>query len=119
MWGAPGWARLTREHPARPGNARHVEMLQLLVGVFQLGVLELHAVLQDFELSFQLALVIQPCLLLIVILQLNLLHVLSVLTDQSRAILAALVVVPGHPHVLRRQNADVALGHGHSVSQHV
>lgn len=46
-------------------------------------------------------------------------HVLLVLSDQGGAVLAAQVVVPGHPHVLCRQNADVALVHGHSAAQAV
>lgn len=44
---------------------------------------------------------------------------LLVLADQSRSVLAAQVVVSGHPQVLGGQDADVALVHGHSVSQRV
>lgn len=94
-------------------------MLELLVHVVQLRVLQLDAVLQDVHLPLQPELLPQQLLLLLVVPQLDLRHVLLVLPDQGRAVLAALVVVPGHPHVLGRQNADVAQGNGHPVPQRV
>lgn len=94
-------------------------MFELLVHVVQLRVLQLDAALQNVDVPFQPDLLLQQLLLLLVISQLNLRHVLLVFPNEARAILAAQVVVPGHPYVLRRQNANVTLVHGHSVSQRV
>lgn len=120
--GSPGWARLVPkaiEYSASSGDARQVEVSELLFLVVQLRDLQFDVALQNSYVPVQLLLLLQQLLLLLVVVQLDLLHLLLVLADQARAILAAQVVVPGQPHVLGRENTDVTLVHGHSVAQSV